>query len=72
MTEDIVRIWNEIRELVDTISPDIRKNVNGNASAGVRARKGLRNIKSKAAELTKLSLVISKSKKHDTEADAAE
>jgi hypothetical protein len=68
MTDDIVRIWTEIRELVDTISPDIKKNVNGNASAGVRARKGLRTIKAKAAELTKLSLAISKSKSQDSEA----
>lgn len=67
MIEDIVRLWAEIRELVDSIGPDIKKNVNGNASAGVRARKGLRTIKSKSAELTKLSLAISKSKKQDSE-----
>ena len=70
MTEDIVRIWSEIRELFDSVGADVKKNINGNASAGVRARKGLRAIKAKAAELTKLSLAISKSKKSDSDATA--
>jgi hypothetical protein len=67
MTDDMLRLWSEIRELVDTVSVDIRKNISGNASAGVRARKGLRVIKSKSSELTKLSLALGKQRKDSTE-----
>lgn len=73
MTEDMARIWSEIRELVDTVSVDIRKNIAGNASAGVRARKGLRTLKAKSSELTKLSLAIGKLRKEDSsESETAE
>jgi hypothetical protein len=67
MTDDMLRLWSEIRELVDTVSVDIRKNISGNASAGVRARKGLRVIKSKSSELTKLSLALGKQRKDSAE-----
>ena len=38
---------------VDDAALDVVKNANGNASAGVRARRGLRLLKSKSAELVK-------------------
>ena len=39
---------------------DMHKNANGNKSAGVRARKGLRLVKKQAAELVKSSLSVDK------------
>ena len=48
--------WTEIKTLVETLDVDIRKNANGNASAGVRARKGLRLLKAKAADLVKTTI----------------
>lgn len=48
--------WQEFKVLVESIEKDIVKNSSGNKSAGVRARKGLRNVKKVAADLVKLSL----------------
>jgi hypothetical protein len=62
-SNDILTLWNEIKQLLTEIDVDIHKNANGNASAGVRARKGLRLIKSKSAELTKVTVNEEKSRK---------
>ena len=62
-SDTIVSAWNEIKTLVEQIEVDVTKNANGNASAGVRARKGLRTLKSKAAELTKATIEAEKSRK---------
>lgn len=52
--------WGEIKTLVESLDSDIKKNANGNASAGVRARKGLRLLKTKAADLVKTTIEQSK------------
>ena len=44
-------------------SKKVHKNANGNASAGVRARKGLRLLKQSAADLVKLTVDRDKTKK---------
>ena len=36
--------WNEIKVLIESLDLDVHKNAGGNASAGVRARKGLRAL----------------------------
>ena len=56
-------LWNEIMELMKAIDLDVRKNVAGNSSAGVRARKGLRTLKAKAAALTKLTVENDKARR---------
>ena len=48
--------WNELKVLVESLELDMHKNANGNKSAGVRARKGLRLLKAKSSELVKESL----------------
>ena len=55
--------WNEIKVLVESIDLDVIKNASGNASAGVRARRGLRLLKSKASELVKTTIEEDKKKK---------
>ena len=65
-SDTIVSAWNEIKTLVEQIEVDVTKNANGNASAGVRARKGLRTLKTKAAELTKVTIEAEKSRKSDS------
>jgi hypothetical protein len=50
-------------ELMKAIDLDVRKNVAGNSSAGVRARKGLRTLKAKAAALTKLTVENDKARR---------
>jgi hypothetical protein len=48
--------WQDIKELVESLEEDVTKNASGNAAAGVRARKGLRDLKQNAADLVKLTL----------------
>lgn len=55
--------WNEIKTLIESLDLDVVKNANGNASAGVRARRGLRLLKSKSAELVKQTIAEEKSRK---------
>lgn len=52
--------WQELKILIETLEVDVVKNANGNASAGVRARRGLRALKGEAASLVKLSLEVDK------------
>tara|TARA_B100000214_G_scaffold320927_1_gene256291 strand:- start:100 stop:288 length:189 start_codon:yes stop_codon:yes gene_type:complete len=59
----IVDKWNQIKTLVESLDLDVHKNANGNASAGVRARKGLRTLKNAAAELVKTTITEEKSRK---------
>jgi hypothetical protein len=53
-------LWEEMKVLVDSVELDVVKNNTGNKAAGVRARKGLRQIKTKAGELVKVSLTVDK------------
>lgn len=59
----VVTKWNELKALVQDLELDVQKNARGTAAAGVRARKGLRDLKSKAAELVKMTVDLDKSKK---------
>ena len=59
----ILNKWNEIKTLVESIDLDVHKNANGNASAGVRARKGLRVLKNAASDLVKTTITEEKSRK---------
>ena len=59
----IMQEWNEIKVLIESLDVDIIKNADGNASAGVRARRGLRLLKSKSADLVKLSIEEDKKRK---------
>lgn len=59
---DLVQKWQEIKTLMETLEVDLVKNANGNASAGVRVRRGLRNLKSEASSLVKISLENDKKK----------
>jgi hypothetical protein len=53
---NILEKWEDLKNLVDMLGVDINKTAGGNKAAGTRARKGLRTIKNKAAELVKLTL----------------
>jgi hypothetical protein len=58
--ENVLNKWTEVKTLVETLDLDVVKNANGNKSAGVRARKGLRLLKTKATDLVKVSLQTDK------------
>lgn len=59
----ILEQWNEIKVLVESLDVDVAKNANGNSSAGVRARRGLRLLKSKTSELVKKTIEEDKKRK---------
>ena len=52
--------WNEIKSLMEALEPDVVKNAKGTAAAGVRARKGLRQLQTKSKELVKLTIELDK------------
>tara|TARA_B100001094_G_C18190464_1_gene806837 strand:- start:172 stop:372 length:201 start_codon:yes stop_codon:yes gene_type:complete len=62
-SETIYEKWSELKLLVESLENDVAKNASGNASAGVRARRGLRLLKTEAAELVKLTLSFEKARK---------
>ena len=68
MSNNIIDKWTEIKTIIESIDLDINKNASGNASAGVRARKGLRLLKKEASELVKATVQADKDRK---EADKA-
>jgi hypothetical protein len=57
---NILENWEELKALVEEVELDVHKNAHGNKSAGVRARRGLRELKSKAASLVKMTLEVQK------------
>jgi hypothetical protein len=59
----VIDKWNEVKVLVESLELDVHKNASGNASAGVRARRGLRALKSASAELVKLTILAEKERK---------
>ena len=53
---NVITKWEEVKSKVEELETDVQKNANGNAAAGVRARKGLRQLKAMASELVKISM----------------
>lgn len=67
----VIAQWTEIKALIDTLELDIAKNARGVAAAGVRARKGLRNLKKAADALVKTTVVLDKAKRAEKPAEPA-
>ena len=63
MANPIINKWDEMKVLTETLDLDVHKHAGGNASAGVRARRGLRLLKNEVAELIKLSIQVDKERK---------
>ena len=63
MSEELTTKWTELKTLVESLELDVLKQANGNASAGVRARRGLRLLKNEVADLVRVSLAAEKSRK---------
>ena len=61
----IVEQWDELRILVDSLDIDVRKSCRGNVSAGIRARKGLRELKTATSDLVKATIADEKVRKAD-------
>lgn len=59
----VIAKWTELKAIVEALELDVVKNAKGVAAAGVRARKGLRDLKAKAAELVKTTVDLDKAKR---------
>lgn len=64
-SESVLNKWNELKSLVEALEVDVAKNARGVAAAGVRVRKGLRQLATSSKELVKLTLESDKSKKSE-------
>ena len=60
MNDNLVEKFQELKVLIESLQVDVVKNASGNKSAGVRARKGLREVKKVASEIVKSSLTNDK------------
>lgn len=65
MNERIVEAWDAIKRAVAEIDVDVLKNAKGNASAGIRARKGLRALRNNLSELVKTTIEEEKAKDNE-------
>lgn len=63
--------WNELKAVVEALELDLQKNARGVAAAGVRVRKGLRDLKARAADLVKTTVALDKAKKATKAAEKA-
>ncbi len=63
MSEELTAKWAELKTLVESLELDVLKQANGNASAGVRARRGLRLLKNEVADIVRVSLATEKARK---------
>jgi len=59
----VIAKWTELKGIVEQLELDVVKNAKGVAAAGVRARKGLRELKAKVAELVKTTVELDKAKR---------
>ena len=57
--------WNEIKLLMESLDADVLKNLKGNSSAGVRARRGLRLLKTKLNDFSKMTIQEEKKRKDE-------
>jgi hypothetical protein len=67
MDNQVLDKWNELKALVEALEHDVAKNARGVATAGVRARKGLRQLQTKSKELVKLTIELDKKEKEKKE-----
>jgi len=61
LNEELISQFEELKVLIEALQTDVVKNAQGNKSAGIRARKGLREAKKMASAVVKTSLEASKS-----------
>lgn len=60
LNEGLIAQFEELKVLVEALQTDVVKNAQGNKSAGIRARKGLREAKKLASTIVKASLEADK------------
>ena len=65
-TRLVLDVWSEFKVLVEQLEEDVHKNATeGNLSAGVRVRKGVRKLRTLGAELIKATLAGDEARKEE-------
>lgn len=62
MSESVQKQWDELKVMVELLDKDVAKHVSGNASAGVRARSGLRELRKVTTQVIKETLTLQKAR----------
>lgn len=65
---DVKSMWEELKATVLAVELDVVKNAEGNVSAGVRARRGLRMLRGKVSEMIKQLKAEDQAKKAERKA----
>jgi len=60
MDDNLIESFEQLMTLVESLRGDVVKHSQGNKSAGLRVRRGLRDAKKMASDLVKESLELSK------------
>jgi hypothetical protein len=60
MDDNLIESFEQLMTLIESLRSDVVKHSQGNKSAGLRVRRGLRDAKKLASELVKESLEISR------------
>jgi hypothetical protein len=61
MSDKVLELWTEVKVLAESLEKDMGKNaVKHNVSAGVRVRKGLRDLKRQVSALLRETLAADK------------
>lgn len=65
---DVKNQWEDLKATVLAVELDVLTNADGNVSAGVRARRGLRMLRTKVSDLVKLLKQNDQTKKAERKA----
>lgn len=65
---DVKSLWEDLKATVLAVELDVLENAGGNVSAGVRARRGLRMLRTKVNDLVKTLKVHDQEKKAERKA----
>lgn len=65
----LLGMWHEIKDIVESIELDALKTAQGNVSAGVRTRHGLRTLASTARKFIVTSIEFARDKKQNNESN---
>lgn len=76
-TKSVAELWTDLKALVESLEVEVAKNAEkGNVSAGVRLRKGVRDLRKLGAELIKVTTAgdkaLKEARKEKNKAKAAE
>lgn len=62
-SQNLIDSWKEIRTIVEVLELDVVKYSRGNTAAGLRTRKGLRELKQRISDFVRDSVSVEREKR---------